>query len=60
MHTLMIPEKRSEDPSPAVYDGHHKPFGGDINNRAVWGGKYKFEVNDVPPPGYYNPERGDS
>jgi hypothetical protein len=22
----------------------------------TWGGKYKFSVNDVPPPGYYNPE----
>ena len=37
-----------------------KPFAADINDRAVWGGKYKFSVNDVPPPGYYNPELGDS
>ena len=33
-----------------------KPFGADVNDRAVWGGKYKFSVNDVPPPGYYDPE----
>ena len=37
-----------------------KEFGGDIANKMTWGGKYKFQVNDVPPPGYYNPERGDS
>jgi|TARA_B110001450_G_scaffold253969_1_gene278433 hypothetical protein len=24
------------------------------------GSKYDFKVNDVPPPGYYNPEKGES
>ena len=24
------------------------------------GGKYEFKVNDVPPPGYYSPERAES
>lgn len=59
-HNPYISVRRKEDPSPQVYDGHLKPFGQDVTDRAVWGGKYKFTVNDVPPPGYYNPELGDS
>lgn len=45
---------------PEPYDGHLKPFGSDLKNRMTLGGKYEFKVNDVPPPGYYNPERADS
>jgi len=26
----------------------------------TWGGKYEFKVNDVPPPGYYDPEKAAS
>lgn len=26
----------------------------------TFGGKYEFKVNDVPPPGYYNPEIAES
>lgn len=26
----------------------------------TWGGKYGFKVNDVPPPGYYDPEKAAS
>ena len=26
----------------------------------TFGGKYEFKVNDVPTPGYYNPEKADS
>lgn len=47
--------KRLGDNPPHVYDGHHKPFGSDITDRAVWGRKYKALFNDVPPPGYYDP-----
>jgi len=25
----------------------------------TFGGKYDFKVNDVPPPGYYYPEKAD-
>jgi len=25
----------------------------------TFGGKYGFKVNDVPPPGYYYPEKAD-
>ena len=59
MHQPLVPERRSENPTPQVYDGYLRAFG-DLEGRAVWGGKYKFSVNDVPPPGYYDPERGDS
>ena len=48
--------KRLGDNPPHVYDGHHKPFGSDITDRAVWGRKYKALFNDVPPPGYYDPQ----
>lgn len=47
-----------EKPGPQVYDGYLKPMGYDLNNINM-GNKYKFGVNDVPPPGYYNPERAD-
>lgn len=26
----------------------------------TFGGKYEFKVNDVPPPGYYSPEKAES
>jgi len=55
-HNPYISVRRQEQASPQVYDGHHKAFAADVSDRAVWGGKYKFSVNDVPPPGYYNPE----
>lgn len=38
-----------------MYDGHLKAFATGLGGRP-WEGKYKFSVNDVPPPGYYNPE----
>jgi hypothetical protein len=55
----LIPVKRSEQQSPEPYDGHLKPFGSDNKNRMTFGGKYDFKVNDVPPPGYYFPEKAD-
>lgn len=33
LHELLIPNKRSENPYPQVYDGHLKPFGADNKNR---------------------------
>jgi hypothetical protein len=56
----LFPSKRSEQKSPGPYDGHLKPFGADNMNKMTFGGKYEFKVNDVPPPGYYNPEKADS
>jgi hypothetical protein len=53
----LIEEKRIQDVSPQCYDGHLKPFGEDIKTKVGFGSKYEFKVNDVPPPGYYSPER---
>lgn len=32
-----------------------KPFGADLNNITI-GGKYKEEMNENPPPGFYDPD----
>ena len=42
-------------PDPGKYDSHLKPFGADIKNKVDFGSKYDFKVNDVPPPGRYDP-----
>ena len=47
--------KRLGDNPPHVYDGHLKPFGADVTDRAVWGKRPSDQMNDVPPPGYYDP-----
>jgi len=59
LHKPFIPDhqRRVPEPTPTAYDGHLKPFGADNTNRMTWGGKYEFKVNDVPPPGYYDPEK---
>lgn len=56
INDLLVPFKRLPEVTPFVYDGHLKPFGADVNDRAVWGGKYKSPVDETPPPGYYDPE----
>ena len=53
----LIEEKIIQDVSPQCYDGHLKPFGEDIKTKVGFGSKYEFKVNDVPPPGYYSPEK---
>ena len=44
--------------TPLCYDSNLKTFGYDIKPNINFGNKYEFKVNDVPPPGYYNPENG--
>jgi hypothetical protein len=51
-----IKNKKKPEPTPDFYDGHIKPFGAENKNKMTIGGKYEFKVNDVPPPGFYNPE----
>lgn len=53
----LIEDKRIQDVSPQCYDGYIKPFGANMNRGVGFGTKYEFKVNDVPPPGYYSPER---
>jgi len=53
----MIEEKRVQDVSPQCYDAHIKPFGDDVKTKIGFGSKYEFKVNDVPPPGFYSPEK---
>ena len=50
--------KTDENPEPGKYDAHLTPFGADKKNRIIMGGKYKQEVNDNPPPGLYDVDRG--
>lgn len=50
---------RGSDPSPQVYDGHHKMFGADVNGFTI-GLKDKWKAKDGPGPGEYDPDRADS
>jgi hypothetical protein len=50
-----IENKKRDETSPGPNGDHLKPFGSDLKNKMTFGGKYEFKVNDVPPPGYYNP-----
>lgn len=60
MITPYLKNKKKQEPTPDPYDGHIKPFGSENKNKMTFGGKYEFKVNDVPPPGYYSPERAES
>ena len=53
--TLKMNIGKEINPSPGQYDRHLKPFASGLNN-IIMGSKYEFKVNDVPPPGYYNPD----
>ena len=55
-----LKNKKKQEPTPDPYDGHIKPFGSENKKKMTFGGKYEFKVNDVPPPGYYSPERAES
>ena len=47
------------DSGPPPYDADKSTFG-DLKSKIDMGSKYKFSVNDVPPPGTYNPDPADS
>ena len=50
--------KKEDGPDPGLYDGHLTKFGS-INQKVNFGSKYEFKVNDVPPPGKYDPSSGE-
>lgn len=57
--TLKMNLGKESYPSPGQYDKHLKPFASDLKNINM-GSKYEFKVNDVPPPGFYSPDKGES
>lgn len=55
IHEELHKQRRIGDNPPHVYDSHLRPFGSDVNDRAIWGSRRNDTVNEVPPPGYYDP-----
>jgi len=46
-------------PPPGAYDADKSQFG-NLKSKVDMGSKYEFKVNDVPPPGRYNPDPADA